>query len=216
MAKSFAVIGLGSFGRSVAQELINLDADLLCIDRDSDAIAKISKIASHAVILDSTDEESLKDVGISSIDHVIVCIGIDVQASILTTLILKDMGVKFVTVKVKNDYHAKVVEKLGADEIIFPEKQMGRRFSRRIITDNILDIMELTEDFSYVEIASPKSFIGKSLDELDFRKKFGLNVVSVKRDGKIITPKANAPFFEKDILLIVGSNKEIAKFETRK
>ncbi|XMB66400.1 TrkA family potassium uptake protein [Mycoplasmatota bacterium zrk1] len=216
MAKSFAVIGLGSFGRSVAQELIKLEANLLIIDNDADSIARISKFAPNAVILDSTDEESLKDVGISSIDHVIVCIGVDVQASILTTLILKDLGVKKVTVKVKNDYHAKVVEKLGADEIIFPEKQMGRRFARRVISDNILDIMELTDDFSYVEIAAPKSFKGKSLNELDFRKKFGLNVVSIKRDGKIITPKVNEGFLEKDILMIVGSNKEISKFDNRK
>jgi len=216
MAKSFAVIGLGSFGRSVAEELINLEADLLCLDTNPDAIAKISKIAPHAAILDSTDEQALRDVGITSIDHVVVCIGVDVQASILTTLILKDIGVKRVTVKVKNEYHAKVVEKVGADEIIFPEKSAGRRFARRIISDSILDIMDLTEDYSYVEIAIPKTFVGKSLNELDFRRKFGLNVISIKRDGIILTPNVDEGFKEDDVLMIVGSNKEITKFETRK
>ncbi|XMB87356.1 TrkA family potassium uptake protein [Mycoplasmatota bacterium WC44] len=215
MSKSFAVIGLGSFGRSVADELIRLEADLLCIDTDGDAITKISKKASHAVICDSTDEESLRDLGVNNIDHVVVCIGDNVQASILTTLILKDIGVKWVTVKVKNEYHATVVEKIGADEIIYPEKQMGRRFARRIISDKILDIMELSDDFSYVEIAAPKSFFDKTIIDIDIRKKFGLNVVMIRRKEDIITAHSHITILEGDVLLIVGSNKEISRFESR-
>ncbi len=212
MKKSFAVIGLGSFGRSVAQELIALEAEILCIDNKEDRINKISKVAQNAVICDSTDEEALRDLGIGNIDHVIVCIGNDVQASILTTLIVKDLGVKRVTVKVLNEYHAKVVERIGADEIIYPERQMGKRFARRIISDSILEVLELTKDFSYVEVTTPKKFVGKSIIELDVRRNFGLNVVSIKRDNKIITPTAAGSIESDDILMIVGSNKEISKF----
>lgn len=212
MKKSFAVIGLGSFGRSVAEELIALEADVLLIDNREDRINKISKIAQNAVICDSTDEEALKDLGIGNIDHVVVCIGNDVQASILTTLIVKDLGVKQVTVKVLNDYHAKVVERIGAEEIIYPEKQMGKRFARRIISDSILEVLELTNDFSYVEVNTPEKFIGKTIIELDVRRNFGVNVVSVKRADTIITPTAAGEIEEGDILMIVGSNKEIAKF----
>lgn len=212
MKKSFAVIGLGSFGRSVAAELISLEADILCIDNKEDRINKISKIAQNAVICDSTDEEALKDLGIGNIDHVVVCIGNDVQASILTTLIVKDLGVKKVTVKVLNEYHAKVVERIGADETIYPERQMGKRFARRILSDSILEVLELTEDFSYVEIITPAKFVGKTIIELDVRKNYGLNVVSVKRANEIITPTAAGAIIEDDILMIVGSNKGIAKF----
>lgn len=212
MKKSFAVIGLGSFGRSVAEELIALEADVLLIDNREDRINKISKIAQNAVICDSTDEEALKDLGIGNIDHVVVCIGNDVQASILTTLIVKDLGVKQVTVKVLNDYHAKVVERIGAEEIIYPEKQMGKRFARRIISDSILEVLELTNDFSYVEVNTPEKFVGKTIIELDVRRNFGVNVVSVKRADTIITPTAAGEIEEGDVLMIVGSNKEIAKF----
>ena len=163
MKKSFAVIGLGSFGRSVALELVALEADVLCIDQNEDRINKIAKVAQNAVICDSTDEEALSDLGVGNIDHVIICIGNDVQASIMTTLIVKDLGVKKVTVKVLNEYHATVVERIGADEIIYPERQMGRRFARRIISDSILEVLELTKDFSYVEVSTPKKFIGKGM-----------------------------------------------------
>lgn len=212
MRKSFAVIGLGSFGRSVAEELIALDADILCIDSREDRINKISKIAQNAVICDSTDEEALRDLGLGNIDHVIICIGNDIQASIMTTLIAKDLGVKKVTVKVLNEYHAKVVERVGAEEIIYPERQMGRRFARRIISDSILEVLELTSDFSYVEVVTPKDFVGKTIIELDVRRNYGVNVVSVKRGNQIITPTAAGEIEEEDILMIVGSNKEIAKF----
>lgn len=212
MKKSFAVIGLGSFGRSVALELVALDADILCIDHNEDRINKISKVAQNAVICDSTDEEALSDLGVGNIDHVVICIGNNVQASIMTTLIVKDLGVKKITVKVLNEYHATVVERIGADETIYPERQMGRRFARRIISDSILEILELTEDFSYVEVLTPKKFIGKTIIQLDVRRNFGLNVVSVKRSGEIITPTAAGQVQEKDVLMIVGSNKEISKF----
>lgn len=212
MRKSFAIIGLGSFGRSVASELIKLEADTLCIDAREDRINKISKIAQNAVICDSTDEEALKDLGIGNIDHVVVCIGNDVQASILTTLIVKDLGVKKVTVKVLNDYHAKVVERIGADEVIFPEVQMGKRFARKILSDSILEVLELTNDFSYIEVHAPENFVGKTIIELDVRKNYNVNVVSVKRGEEIITPTAANEIQEQDVLMIVGSNKAISKF----
>lgn len=210
--KSFAVIGMGRFGQSVVRELIKREVDVLVIDRDPERIAKMSKIATHAVTLDTTDVQALKEVGISSIDHVVVAIGKDLQSSILTTLILKDLGVKKVTIKVQDENHAKIAEKLGADEIIQPEQQSGRRLASKIISDNILEFIDLNESHSFIVVYVAPKIVDSTIINLDVRNKFGINVVAIRRNGDIIIPSADDVLEASDQLLLVGHNTDLDKF----
>jgi trk system potassium uptake protein TrkA len=210
--KSFAVIGMGRFGQSVVEELIKREVDVLVIDRDPERIAKMSKIATHAVTLDTTDIQALKEVGISSIDHVVVAIGKDLQSSILTTLILKDIGVARVTVKVQDQNHAKVVSKLGADEIIQPEQQSGKRLASKIVSDNVLEFIDLNESHSFIVVHVTPKIIDSTIINLDVRNRFKINVVAIRRNGDIIIPSADDVLEERDQLLLVGNNDDLEKF----
>lgn len=210
--KSFAVIGMGRFGQSVVEELIKKEVDVLVIDKDPEAIAKMSKIATHAVTLDTTDAVALKEVGISSIDHVIVAIGEQIQSSILTTLILKDLGVKQVTVKVQNADHAKVVQKLGATEIIQPEQQSGKRLARKIVSDHVLEYIDLNDSHSFIVVLVTEKIIGSTIINLNVRNRFNINIIAIRRIEEIIIPSATDVLEENDQLLLIGSNENLDKF----
>jgi len=210
--KSFAVIGMGRFGQSVVEELIRKEVDVLVIDKDPERIAKMSKIATHAVTLDTTDMQALKEVGITSIDHVVVAIGKDLQSSILTTLILKDLGVDKVTVKVQDANHAKVVDKLGADEIIQPEQQSGKRLASKIISDNVLDYIDLNESHSFIVVNALPKIIDSTLINLDVRNKFNINIIAIRRGGDILIPSADTVVEDSDQLLLIGSNVDLDRF----
>jgi len=210
--KSFAVIGMGRFGQSVVEELIKREVDVLVIDKDPERIAKMSKIATHAVTLDTTDIQALKEVGISSIDHVIVAIGKDLQSSILTTLILKDIGVHRVTVKVQDANHAKVVSKLGADEIIQPEQQSGKRLASKIVSDNVLEFIDLNESHSFIVVNVTAKIIDSTIINLDVRNRFKINVVAIRRNGDIIIPSPDDVLEGHDQLLLVGNNDDLDRF----
>ena len=209
--KTFAVIGLGSFGRSIADQLLELHADVLLIDRDEKRINDFIDRAKNAVICDSTDEKALIDAGIKSVDHALVCIGADIQASILTSLILKDLNIKMITVKAQNEYHKKVLERLGVDEVLRPETEMGRRLAKRVIRDSIIEIFELTDDYSYAEVLLPTNFAGKSIMDLNVRQTYKVNIVAIRRGGEILIPDPLDNFQQGDQLLVVGSNKSISK-----
>jgi len=210
--KSYAVIGMGRFGESVVKELVRRQADVLVIDKDPERIAKMSKIATHAVTLDSTNVQALKEVGISSIDHVVVAIGKDLQSSILTTLILKDLGVGFVTVKVQDANHEKVVDKLGADEIIQPEQQSGKRLASKIISDNVLDYIDLNESHSFIIINVMDKIVDSTIINLNVRNKFHINIVAIRRGEDIIIPGPDDVLEKTDQLLLVGKNNDLEKF----
>jgi len=215
MAKpSFVVIGLGRFGRALVEELIKLEAEVLVIDKDYEKIEKVAKALTNTVCLDSTDIEALKEVGIANYDKVVVATGMDVEDSILTTLILKDLGVKEVFVKIQSEYHAKVVEKLGVDQehLIWPERSTGIRLAKVLVSNSFLDYLELDDDYSFITIKATEKVIDKNLLELDIRKNFNVNIVALRRDYKIIIPSSKTPFEEEDELLIVGHNDNIKKF----
>lgn len=210
--KSFAVIGLGRFGYSLVEELIKGNFDVLVIDRDESRINKVAKIATHAVALDTTDEAALRDVGIQSIDHVIVAIGKDIEDSILTTLILKEIGVKRITVKVQNEYHEKVVLRMGADEVIQPERAAGRRLAHKIVTNNILEYYDLSEQHSFIAIVAPEKLQDVTVINLDLRNKYNINIVAIKREDGVIIPGPEETFQQDDQLLLVGRNADLQKF----
>lgn len=214
MKREFAVIGLGRFGGSICRELSEEGMQVLAIDNDEDKVNEFKNIASHAVIADSTDEATLKELGIKNIDHVIVAIGDNIQASILTTVVLTDLGIKKITVKAQNDYHEKILNKIGADQVVHPERDMGKRIAHNIISSNILDYLELSDDHSIVEVKVGEKMLGKTMIELDIRANYGCNVVAIKRGKEInVSPKADDQLREDDILIVIGSDKDISRFE---
>lgn len=214
MKREFAVIGLGRFGGSVCRELSMEGMNVLAIDIDEDKVNEFKNIASYAVIADSTDETALKELGIKNIDHVIVAIGDNIQASILTTVILTDLGIKRITVKAQNDYHEKILKKIGADQVVHPERDMGKRIAHNIISSNILDYLELSDEHSIVEVKVGERMLGKTLKSLDIRAHYGCNVVAIKRGRDInVSPSADDALQENDILIVMGADKDISRFE---
>ncbi|MDD9271185.1 potassium channel family protein [Paenibacillus sp. GCM10023248] len=214
MRKQFAIIGMGRFGSSIAKTLSQLGFEVMAIDFREETVQDISSIVTHAVQADSTDEEALRALGIRNFDVVVVAIGEDIQASILTTLILKEMGIPTVVVKAVNDLHGKVLKKIGADKVVYPERDMGQRVAHHLISSNIVDYIELSSDYSIVEIQASRQMIGKNLKELDIRAKYGCNVIAIKQNDKlIIPPSADETLRAQDILVIVGKNSNLQHFE---
>ncbi|TQS75712.1 TrkA family potassium uptake protein [Ornithinibacillus gellani] len=214
MKREFAVIGLGRFGGSICRELSMEGMEVLVIDKDEDKINEFKNIASHAVIADSTDEATLKELGIKNIDHVIVAIGDNIQASILTTVVLSELGIKTITVKAQNDYHEKILRKIGVSRVVHPERDMGKRIAHNIISNNILDYLELSDDHSIVEVKAGKKMLGKSLIDLDIRARFGCNVVAIKQGKDInVSPSAEDTLEEDDVLIVIGADRDISRFE---
>ncbi|MCR2820877.1 potassium channel family protein [Lederbergia panacisoli] len=216
MKKQFAVIGLGRFGGSICRELAEQGMEVLAMDKNEDRVNEFASIATHAVIADTTDENILKSLGIRNFDHVIVAIGEDIQSSILTTLMLKEIGVNHITVKAQNDYHEKVLLKIGADYVVHPERDMGKRIAHYIVSNNILDYLELSDEYSIVEIKVNELLAGRSLVEIDVRAKYGLNIVAIKRGSEIIvSPQADDPLKKDDILIVIGADSDINRFEKK-
>jgi K+ transport systems, NAD-binding component len=211
--KQFAVIGIGRFGSSVAQSLVSQGYEVLAVDDDEERVQKISDIVTHAVCADTTNEEAIKALGIRNFDAVVVAIG-DVQASVLSTLILKELGVGYIVAKAQNALHGKMLEKIGADRVVYPERDMGTRIAHSLISSNVLDYIELSAKLSIVEVAVPRAMAGKSLADSNLRSSYGLNLVAVKRDETtIIIPTPDEVLRPGDILVVLGDNKGIRRLE---
>ncbi|MBR7553523.1 potassium channel family protein [Allobacillus sp. GCM10007491] len=216
MKKLYGVIGLGRFGGSVCLELAREGFEVLALDRDEDRVNEFKDIATHAVIGDSMDEQTLIDLGFKNIDHVIVAIGDNVHASILTTLILEELGIKRITVKAQNDYHEKILNKIGADHVVHPERDMGKRIAHSIVSSNILDYIELSDEYSVVEVKVGSKMNDKTIQELDVRARFGCNIVAIKRGKDVnVSPMADEVLKLGDILIVIGSDKDISRFEKK-
>ncbi|MCP3773848.1 TrkA family potassium uptake protein [Paenibacillus sp. MZ04-78.2] len=214
MSKQFAVIGMGRFGFSVAKTLSNLGFEVLAIDSSEQRTQEVSNIVTHVVQADSTDEEALRALGLRNFDVVIVSIGQDIQASILTTIIVKEIGVPKVVVKAQNELHGKVLVKVGADKVIYPERDMGVRVAHHLISSNIIDYIELSEDYSIVEVQASGQMVGRNLRELDIRAKYGCNVMAIRTGDKMnIAPHAEDIIRHHDILVVVGTNTDLKNFE---
>lgn len=213
----FAVIGLGRFGGSLARELTSLGYEVLGIDLDEEAVEEMKDHLTHVVIADTTDEEVLKSLGIRNFDVVVVAIGEDIQASILTALLLKDLGVKQVVIKAASHLHGKVLTKIGVDRVIFPERDMGIRVAHQLASPSLLDYIELSKDYTIAEISVPGRLDGRSLKELNLRAKYGVNVVAINKKenrGVNIAPTADDLLHEGDMLVIIGTNEQISRFES--
>ncbi|MBB3868858.1 TrkA family potassium uptake protein [Parageobacillus toebii NBRC 107807] len=214
MKGQYAVIGLGRFGSSLATTLHQAGNEVLAIDRNEERIEEYKDHVTYAVVADSTDEEALKSVGIRNFDAVIVAIGDDIQASILTVLILKELEVKKVVAKAINKRHGQVLYKVGADWVVFPERDMGERVATQLMSPNVLDYIELAKDYSIKEVKVPPSMIEKNLRELNLRARFNITVIAIISDGKVsISPSPDRIIKEGDILVVIGENKDLDRFE---
>ncbi|GFN23156.1 potassium channel family protein [Thermanaeromonas sp. C210] len=216
MKKQFAVIGLGRFGASVATALARLGCEVVGIDADAAKVEAVMNEITHAIQADARDEEALKAAGVRNVDVAIVAIGEDVEANILVTLIAKEMGVKCVVAKALNDLHAKVLAKIGADKIVFPERDMGIRVARALVAGNVLEHIELSPEYSIEEIAAPQRVAGKTLAELNLRAKHGATVMAIKRrDEIIVAPGGDEVIKAGDILVLLGPTKVLERFQER-
>jgi trk system potassium uptake protein len=212
--RQFVVIGLGSFGYSVAKTLYALGNEVLAVDSDEAIVREIADHVTHAAQVDTSDEKSLRDLGISNFDVAVIGMGSDVQASIMATLIVKDLGVKYIISKAHDEKHAKLLYKIGADRVVFVERDMGVRVAHNIVASNILDYIELSPDYNIAEIVSPEAWYGKTLREIDVRANYGLSVIAIKRDHDVnIAPLADDIVRPNDTIIAIGATKELNKFE---
>lgn len=213
--RQFLVVGLGRFGTSLAKTFYNLGYDVMGIDSNEEIIQNIADSITHAVQADATDENTLKALGVRNFDVAIVSIGNDIQSSILITIMLKEMGIKYVVAKAQSQLHGKVLYKIGADRVVFPERDMGVRVAHNLVSSNILDYIELSPEYSIVEIAAIPAWHNKSLGQLDMRRKYGLNVMAIKRGNNDvkISPHADDLILENDVLVVVGRKSDIEKLE---
>lgn len=213
--KQFAVIGLGRFGTSVAVTLTTMGYEVLAIDNDEDRVNGIIEEVTHAVQVDALDEHALKAVGIRNFDVVVVAIGHEVQASILVTVMLKEMGVGKVVAKAQTALHGKVLERVGADKVVYPERDMGVKVAHALVSKNIMDQISLSPEYSLVEMLAPPQFINKTLVESGARQKYGVSILAIRRDkDMIISPNATQMIREGDVLVVIGKGEKLQKFDT--
>ena len=208
--KTFAVIGLGRFGSAVAKRLYELGREVLAIDENPEQVQQVAESVTRAVTADCKDKEVLRALGVGSIDCAIVAIGSDLTDSILTTMTLKELGVPQVICKAQNESHKKVLQKLGADRVILPEREMANKLAQGLASANVMEYIELSPDYGIVEFVAPEKWQGKTLRELNIRVKVGVNVIAIRKSEKIIvSPQAEYTVEPKDTLVALGDNKAL-------
>jgi trk system potassium uptake protein TrkA len=218
--RSFAVIGLGRFGSAMAHTLIELGQDVIGVDSDEDRVRKLAEVLSQAAQIDATDLRALKEVGVQDVDVAVVSIGENIEASLLVVMQVMELGVKQVIAKAVTPLHGKILQKLGVSRVIYPEREMAIRVAHSLCVPNVLDYIELSRDFSIVELPAPAEWVGKSLRDVALRPRFGLTLVAIKRrsgtgDGEItnIAPMAEDVIGEGDVLALLGDNDRLAQLD---
>ncbi|MDO5400269.1 MAG: TrkA family potassium uptake protein [Eubacteriales bacterium] len=204
--KSYIVIGLGRFGQAIARQLCKLGAEVLVMDCNATLIQQISGDVTHAVVGDAQDKEVLRALGVRNFDCAIVAIGDDFAASVLIAMNLKELNVPYVVCKAYNETHRRVLEKLGVDKVVIPEQEHAQRLGRSLFSHNVLEYIELSEEYGILEIPAPKSWIGKSLKDLNVRAKLGVNIIAVENGGKTnVSPAADYEIKTGDVMAVLGS-----------
>lgn len=198
--RHIVVIGLGRFGSAIAEALSSKECEVLVIDKDERRIEKLEPLVTQALVLDATDEEALREAGIKDFDVAIISVGQDIEASILITMLLKELGVKEVVTKAIDQRHAKILRKIGCDRVVFPERDMGQRLAESLISPKIFDYIELSSTHSLIELDAPKSLEGKTLRQVELRSKYGVSVIAIKRKTPIIKEDGDTEFQETTII----------------
>ena len=213
--KQYIVIGLGRFGRSVARQLEANGCMVLAVDREEKNVNTVAEYVTRAMCMDITDEEAVKELGMSNFDGAVVSIGHNLDAAIFAVMWTKEQGVKQVIAKANDETQGKILTKVGADEIVYPEREMGDHLAKNLAFGNFLDTVELTADYSIAEIPILHEWVGKNLKELRLREKYHVNVIAVKRNRDLeVTPSADKNFVEDDIVVVLGKNDVLKKLST--
>lgn len=217
-AKQFVVFGLGRFGSSLATTLAEAGYEVMAVDQSEEKVQDISAVVTQAIQADVTDMDTLKELGIRNFDVAVVAIGKDIQSSIMATLLLKELGLPYVVAKASTEEHKRVLAKLGADRIILPEHDMGKRLANNLIAGNIIDYIQLSRDYSIMEMAILEGWRNHSISELDIRAQYEINIIAVESsDGEInVTPGPDYVLKEGDLLVVVGKNKSIQELEAKR
>ncbi len=216
MEKNVIVLGLGRFGYAVATKLFEKGVYVTAVDSNYKKVEKIANFVSSAAQADITEEVAMKSLGINNYDVAIIATGTDIEASIESTLICKDSGVDKVIAKATSQSHARILIKIGADQIVYPELDTGERLARSLAGSNLLELIQFSNDFSLIEIKAHEDWIGKSLIELDFRKAYKMNVVAFERDGQMLMDIDPSTYIKKDdILVLIGDNENAKALEEK-
>lgn len=217
--KKFAVIGLGKFGFHVAKALFEDGNEVIAIDLDRNRIQEIDPYCTEAIVMDATDKERLKALGLENMDSVVLSAGSKISNSILTCLHLQEIGVKKILAKALDDDHAKILKKIGATEIIRPEMAMAVRVARGLSTPNILDFIPLAEDYNLLQVDPPRAFIGKTLRDLDLKARYNVFVIAIKElvpENFVLVPPASFLIKDSDVLILLGKEQDISKIKELK
>lgn len=212
--KEFLVIGLGKFGTSVAKCLVKMGCQVIAVDRNEEKVQDIADDVTYAVALDVTDAEALENLGISNLDAAVIAISNDMESSIMATILAKELGVPKVLAKASNEIHKKILLKVGADTVVFPETEMGARTARNLVAGDFVDLVELSDDISIIETNVRPEWAGRSIREVGFREKYSINIIAVKANGQIdVSPDPNEPISQDMQLVLLGDNKALKKLE---
>jgi trk system potassium uptake protein TrkA len=219
MSKKYATIGLGNFGFNVTKTLFEEGHDVVAVDLDEDATQRVQPYCTQAVVADATQKETIRGLGLEEMDAVIVSMGGNESAATLITLYLKEFGVKRIVVKASNEDHGKILSKVGASDVIFPEKDMAIKVARSLSTPDVLDYIPMSGDYLIAEIAPLDAFVGKSLAELQLRSRYGITVIGIKElvpENFVLVPPASFVIKHSDILIVIGKRVDIQKIKTLK
>ena len=213
-SKQYIVVGLGRFGRAIAETLFEAGAEVLGVDKDMELVDDIRDKITHAVQLDAMDRDALEALGVSDFDVAFVTMGSDIRASGMITLLMKELGVKRVIAKAHDDFHGRMLEKLGADKVLFPERDMGRRIAHNLVSGNIIDYLELSPDYSMAEVRPMRDWVGKDLQSLALRSREGVNIIAI-RNGEDVNPMPQPETVIKadDILLVVAKEETLSRMD---
>ena len=205
--KSYVVIGLGRFGSTLARQLCKLGAEVLAMDVHHDLVQQVADDVTHAVVGDAQDKDVLRALGVRDFDCAIVAIGTNLAASVLTVMNLQELEVPYIICKAHDETHSRVLQKLGVNKVVIPEQENAARLARSLNSHNVLDYIELSEDYGILELPAPRSWIGKSLKELNIRAKLGVNIIAVENGQKTnVSPSADYTIGEGDIMVVRGDN----------
>ena len=212
--KSYVVIGLGRFGSSLAKNLCQLGAEVLAMDVRADLVQQIANDVTHAVVGDGQDKEVLRALGVRNFDCAIIAIGDNLAASVLTVMNLKELGVPYLVCKAHDATYSRVLEKLGVDRVVIPEMEQAQRLARILHSHNVLDYIELSQDYGILEVPAPKSWLGKCINELNVRAKLGVNIIAVENGDKTnVSPTADYRIQEGDVMVVLGDNYALSRVQ---
>lgn len=210
--KQFLVIGLGRFGTSVAVNLAKLGHEVLAVDSSEDTVDAVSPYVTQAIVANATDEAVLRSIGPRNFDVAVVSIGQNIQDSILIAVLCKEMGVPYLVGKATDELHAKVLRKVGVDRVVFPERDMGQRVAKSLVSPNFLDMLELSGEYQMVEMTTPTVWKDRTLVEANVRRNYGVSVIGIRRNEQFIaSPGAEEKLLDGDVLLLLGRQEDLEK-----